>query len=77
MSDDWITFAADLKRRMFLAKITNRALAAESGYTEAYVSEVLNGRRGTRRGNDETRQKLIDAVERLEARQAEQETALA
>lgn len=75
MSDDWITFAADLKRCMFLAKITNRALAAEAGYTEAYVSELLNGRGGKMRGNDESRFKLIEALDRLEAKQ--QETARA
>ena len=75
MSDDWITFAADLKRRMFMGKITSRALAAEAGYTEAYVSELLNGRKGAMRGNDESRLKLIEALGRLEAKQ--QETAQA
>ena len=75
MSDDWITFAADLKRRMFMSKVTNRALAAEADYTEAYVSELLNGRKGAMRGNDESRLRLIEAFDRLEAKQ--QETAQA
>ena len=66
MPEDWTTVVADMKGRMFVAKITNRALAVECGYNEAYVSEVLNGRRGT----EDTRQKLLDALSRLEAKQS-------
>lgn len=65
MPDDWTAVVAEMKGRMFVAKITNRALAKESGYNEAYVSEILNGRRGT----DDSREKLLAALGRLEEKQ--------
>lgn len=63
MPDNWI---ADAVGRMHVAKITGSALAKESGYCAAYVSEVLNARRGT----EETKQNILDALSRLEAKQA-------
>ena len=66
MPDDWTAVVAEMKGRMFVAKITNRALAKESGYNEAYVSEILNGRRGT----EESRVKLLNALSQLEAKQS-------
>lgn len=69
MSDNWI---ADVVGRMHVAKITGQMLAKESGYCAAYISEVLNNRRGT----EDTKQKIIEALCRLEAKQAElRETA--
>lgn len=53
--------------RMHVARITGQMLAEESGYNASYVSEVLNGKRGT----DKTIQRLLDALTRLEAKQAE------
>lgn len=48
--------------RMHAARITGQALAKESGYNPCYVSEVLNGKRGT----DQTIEKLDAALARLE-----------
>ena len=53
--------------RMHVARITGQMLAKESGYNASYVSEVLNGKRGT----DQTVDKLMDALSRLEKKQAE------
>lgn len=64
MSDNWI---ADVVGRMHIAKITGQALAKESGYCSAYISEILNKRKCT----EETKQKILDALCRLEAKQAE------
>ena len=57
--------------RMHVARITGQMLAEESGYNASYVSEVLNGKRGT----DKTSQRLLDALTRLEAKQAEMKAA--
>ena len=59
--------------RMHVARITGQQLAKESGYNASYVSEVLNGKRGT----EKTIQNILDALSRLEmqrrAEQTEQE----
>lgn len=55
-------WSAETAGRMHVAKITNKALAAECGYSVAYVSEVLNLRRGT----DHTRAVVDEALSRLE-----------
>ena len=52
--------------RMHVARITGQMLAKESGYNASYVSEVLNGKRGT----EKTVQNLMDALSRLESKQA-------
>ena len=59
--------------RMHVARITGQMLAKESGYNASYISEVLNGRRGTER----TLQNIFDALSRLEAQQAELKEAQA
>lgn len=63
MPEDW---TAGVVGRMHVARITGQMLAKESGYSAAYVSEVLNNRRGT----DKTRQNILDALSRLEGKQA-------
>lgn len=63
MSENW---TADAVGRMHVARITGQMLAKECGYSAAYVSEVLNNRRGT----DKTRQNILDGLCRLEAKQA-------
>lgn len=63
MSDNWI---AEAVGRMHIARITGQMLAKESGYSAAYVSEVLNNKRGT----EKTKQNILDALLRLEEKQA-------
>lgn len=57
--------------RMHVARITGQMLAKESGYNASYVSEILNGRRGT----EKALQSILDALSRLEVKQAEQREA--
>ena len=57
----------DIVGRMHVARITGQALAKESGYNASYVSEVLNGKRGS----EKTIQNILDALSRLEKKQAE------
>lgn len=59
MGNDW---TADVVGRMFVAGITGKQLAAECGWTNEYISSVLHGRKG----NSTTRQKIVEALERLE-----------
>lgn len=59
----------DAAGRMHVARITGQMIAKESGYNPSYVSEVLNGKRG----NEQTIQNVMDALTRLEERQAAQE----
>ena len=59
---DW---TAEAVGRMHTARITGRMLAKECGYSEAYVSVVLNGKRGT----EKTQQNIMDAISRIEAKQ--------
>ena len=56
----------DAVGRMHVSRITGQMLAKESGYNASYVSEVLNGKRGT----EKTVQNLMDALSRLEVKQA-------
>ena len=63
MSDNW---TAEAVGRMHIARITGQMLAEESGYSAAYVSEVLNNKRGT----EKTKQNILDALLRLEEKQA-------
>ena len=55
--------------RMHVARITGQMLAKESGYNASYVSEVMNGKRGT----EKTIQNILDALSRLEVKQSEVE----
>ncbi len=57
--------------RMHVARITGQMLAKESGYNASYISTVLHGERGT----DKTIQNILDAIGRLEAKQAESKAA--
>lgn len=63
MPENW---TAAVKGRMHIARITGRALAKECGYSEAYVSEVLNSRRGT----EQTKDHILAALARLEIAKA-------
>lgn len=60
MLEDW---TAEVVGRMHKAKITGLQLAARAGITNAYLSSVLNGHKGT----DETKARIITALESLEA----------
>lgn len=57
--------------RMHVARITGQMLAAEAGYNSSYVSEVMNGKRGT----EKTIQNILEALSRLEVKQAERKEA--
>ena len=59
----------DAVGRMHVARITGQMLAKESGYNASYVSEVMNGKRGT----EKTIQNILDALSRLEVKQSEVE----
>ncbi len=59
MPNDWI---AEAVGRMHVARITGQMLAKESGYSAAYISTVLNGKRGT----EKTKRNILDALDRLE-----------
>lgn len=59
MLEEW---TADVVGRMHRAKITGLQLAKRAGITNAYLSTVLNGHKGT----DETKQRIIVALESLE-----------
>lgn len=61
MSENW---TADVVGRMHVARITGQMLAKECGYSAAYVSSVLNGKRGT----EETKENILAALDRLEAK---------
>lgn len=59
MLDNWI---ADVVGRMHVAGITGQQLAKECGYNSAYLSMVLHGNKG----NEQTRERICTALERLE-----------
>lgn len=60
MLEDW---TADVVGRMHKAHITGKQLAEKAGITNAYLSTVLNGHKG----NDDTKRKIVEALEALEA----------
>lgn len=62
---DW---TAEVKARMHTARITGQQLADECGYNSTYLSTVLHGHKG----NDETKQRIFEGLERLEKRQADE-----
>lgn len=64
MQLDW---TAEVAGRMHMAGVTGRELAKEAGITNSYLSEVLH----KKKGNEQTRQHIICALERLEQRQAD------
>jgi len=61
VSEDW---TAEVVGRMHTARITGQMLAAECGYSTAYVSTVLHGKKGT----DQTKEHIFAALSRLEDR---------
>lgn len=64
MQLDW---TAEVAGRMHMAGVTGRELAKEAGITNSYLSEVLH----KKKGNEQTRQRIICALERLEQQQAD------
>lgn len=61
---DW---TAEVAGRMHAARVTGLELAKEAGITNSYLSAVLR----KKKGNEQTRQHIICALERLEQRQAD------
>lgn len=64
MRDMWI---ADVIGRMHVSGITGKRLAKECGYTNSYLSTVLQGKKG----NSNTRQRIMDALVKLERKNKE------
>ncbi len=60
---DW---TAEVAGRMHAADVTGLELAKEAGISNSYLSAVLH----KKKGNEQTRQRVICALERLEQRQA-------
>ena len=69
MNFDW---TAEVVGRMHMAAITGKQLADEAGLTNSYLSAVLHNKKG----NATTQQRIIDALERLEQRQASEPTVM-
>lgn len=59
MNLDW---TADVVGRMHAAGITGLELSKEAGITNSYLSTVLHGKKG----DEQTEQRIIGALERLE-----------
>ena len=59
MEGDW---TAEVVGRMHAARITGQQLAAKCGYTAAYLSTVLNGKKGVA----VTRETIFTALSELE-----------
>lgn len=66
LNEDW---TANVKGRMHRCRISNPRLAAECGYSAAYLSTVLNGRKEFENEDSkaQTRDKIFKALERLES----------
>ena len=60
------TWTAEVKGRMHMHRITGRALAEECGWSENYVSQILN----SHVSSDGTRMHVLQALARLEERRA-------
>lgn len=61
---DW---TAEVAGRMHAAGVTGIELAKEAGLSNTYLSAVLH----KKKGNEQTRQRIFNALERLEQRQAD------
>ncbi len=61
---DW---TAEVAGRMHAAGVTGLELAKEAGVSNSYLSAVLH----KKKGNEQTRQRIICALECLEQRQAD------
>ena len=64
MNLDW---ASQTKGRMHLLRVTGIKVAEEAGITDSYLSAVLHDKKG----DDKTRQRIDEALDRIEQRQAE------
>lgn len=64
MLENW---TADVVGRMHRLKITGPQLAERAGTSNTYLSTVLNGHKGS----PEMKEKILAALEALEAEQAE------
>lgn len=62
--DEW---AANTVGRMHRAGITGKMLAEECGFSNSYISTVLH----CKKGDDNTRQRIDEAISRIEARKRE------
>lgn len=67
MNLDW---TAEVAGRMHAAGITGLQLAEEAGITNSYLSAVLHKKKGT----ESTRQRVFDALERLERKSCDSPT---
>lgn len=65
------SWTADVVGRMHEARITGLQLAEECGYTNSYVSAVLHGKKG----DEKTKQTILDGLERLEKKRCEEAVA--
>lgn len=66
LNEDW---TAEIVGRMHRFKIRNEQLAQECGYTAAYLSTVLNGNKDlSEKGKEETKNRIFEALERIESR---------
>lgn len=61
---DW---TAEVVGRMHAARVTGLELAKEAGVSNSYLSAVLH----KKKGDEQTRQRIISALERLEQQRAE------
>lgn len=68
MPEDW---TAEVVGRMHKARIKGLQLAARAGISNAYLSTVLNGHKGT----EGTKAKILSALESLEAEAAQAEVS--
>ena len=73
LNEDW---TADVVGRMHKYRILNPELAAEAGYTPAYVSTVLNGNKDlSDEAREKTKHRILSALSRIiERRMAEVES---
>ena len=70
MSNGWTEdWTAEVVGRMHSVRITGQQLAEECGYSAAYVSTILNGKKPAL---EQTKERIFQALERLE--QAAQKT---
>ena len=72
MIPDW---TGNVVGRMHVYGISIQQLAQESGYSYSYVSAALHGSKASEK-SDRTRQKIIEALERLEERARREADAL-
>lgn len=57
MADAW---SADIVGKMHLKHLTGKKLAEITGYTEQYISMILNGHKGARKSKEKIEQAVSD-----------------